>query len=1563
MKKFTVLKLVVFCALATPHFAFGQPKIPERMGVVNVIPNDQSGEGSNNTEPSIAMGSGANSNLVVVHTFSAVPGSLQASQIFTSQDAGVDWAVSGLFQDFDATLAWSDGGPAYLAYLGYPPGGNVQIWYSPNPAVTNFVPIGSATFTGNLDQPRITTVNVDSVDHIYIGYNNLGSPTGQTASVDFSLDGGYSWQNISIEPIAPGAGQDSPAVPVAVSADGKTVYALFQRWNIPSGADYIGPAVLVRDDNSGLDGFTDLPLDSNGAHETLVDGNYQSLPWGSTLGVQRLGSGCSLAINPNHPNEVYVAFTTPEIGAEFAYGVTVWYSTDSGASFFPVLNVPETSSLPALAVTTEGTVGLLYLGLNNENQFFEVHLLEAFNGNFNDASDRILAQFPNNSPSDTFGQPYLGDYFGLKAVGHNFYGVFSASGDPQASHFPQGVYYQRNVKYGSSIRSGFSLTNDGGQLVDQSGNAVAPSIDPFFFYDIAPALIHYPILELIPATLNYVSDPMTGLTHLLWPKLPTNYPPFFLETCTDFVGNITWDAAPNVVETNGLLESVLNAALPNEFYRLAQDLTGATFSIFTAVQQGGMLTPNGVVSVAGGMSKMFTATPMSGYAVGKWYVDGTAVQTGGTSLTISNVSAEHTVLASFTASNDLAVTVQGLPLAQGPVLVSNEVDYTITVVNDGLNPLTGVVLTNQFDPTVILLSANASLGSLNTNTPGVLTANIGPLSPGSNVVVTCAVLPTEIGLITNSASVGCDQSEPELANNTAVDILNVLAPLEILEQPQSQSVPLGEYAAFNVSVSGSPPISYQWCFDGVALNGETNSALVIPSVSNSLAGSYSVAVTQIPAGPEDLIQINSDSATLAVLIDAPIAETLPASSISSNNAVLNGYLAPDGASTVYRFEYGLTTAYGSSTPSSVFGIGNPNDIVQTLTNLTSSTIYHFRLDASNSQGTVYGADISFTTLSDLGPPGPTVETMAATSVTTNSAALNCSIFGNGSAIAGYFEYGLTTNYTENTRSLQFYGAGNPTEDYFTEISGLSPSTTYHYRAVAFNATPNEGIGADMTFTTLAATGQIVPTVETLAATSITTTSAILSATVNPNGVETHGYFEYGTTTNYGNTTALEDLGTATFPEDLQYELTLASATTYHYRIVAYSDGGTNLGADVSFTTGIPAQPVPTVQTLAASSITSDSAILNSSIDPNGADTKVFYQYGISTNYGDGTATEDIGSGNANVGFPSIVSLSPSTTYHYRIIAYNSGGTAFGNDTSFTTLPSSQPAPTVQTLAASAITSSSATFNATVDPNGVDTQFYFQYGTTTAYGNTTTTIDIGSGASAESVSFAASLSPNTTWHYRIVAYNSGGTNYGADVSFATTPLPPIVATLAASSISSSGAIVNASVNPNGADTQVYFQYGTTTSYGSSTPAEDIGSGSLVQEIQSDINLSANTTYHYRIVASNSGGISYGADMNFTTPAFPPVVTTLAATSITASTAVLNSSINPNGAQAAVYFQYGFTTSYGNTTPGVQLYGGSQSYGTEITGLIELTRYHFRVVASNNGGTTYGADQYFVSGGEE
>ena len=197
-----------------------------------------------------------------------------------------------------------------------------------------------------------------------------------------------------------------------------------------------------------------------------------------------------------------------------------------------------------------------------------------------------------------------------------------------------------------------------------------------------------------------------------------------------------------------------------------------------------------------------------------------------------------------------------------------------------------------------------------------------------------------------------------------------------------------------------------------------------------------------------------------------------------------------------------------------------------------------------------------------------------------------------------------------------------------------------------------------------------------------------------------------------------------------------------------------------------------------------------------------------------------------------------------------------------------PAPTVETKPASSVTQTSATLNATVNPNGGEvSECRLEYGTTTSYGSSAPcTPSPGPGTSPVAVSASVTgLIVNTTYHFRISATNPGGTSKGSDQTFATLPNSPTVVTGSASALTQTSATLSATVNPNGGEVKACsFEYGTTTSYGSSASCSSLpGSGSSPVAVSASVTgLSNKTTYHFRISATNAGATSNGSDQAFT-----------------------------------------------------------------------------------------------------
>jgi len=489
---------------------------------------------------------------------------------------------------------------------------------------------------------------------------------------------------------------------------------------------------------------------------------------------------------------------------------------------------------------------------------------------------------------------------------------------------------------------------------------------------------------------------------------------------------------------------------------------------------------------------------------------------------------------------------------------------------------------------------------------------------------------------------------------------------------------------------------------------------------------------------------------------APTALTGPVNSVGGTTATLTGTVNPGGAATDWWFEYGTSTSYGSKTATTTTGSGSSNIAVNaSLTGLSAATTYHYRLVAKNGSGTSNGADGVFTTASP-----PVVVTTAATGVGPTTATLGGTVNPNGQATSWFLEYGTSTSYGSKTATANA-GSGTASTAVSVAVSGLTTGRTYHFRLVATNSAGTTH-GGDVTFVTAQA-----PSASTSAASSVTATGARLNGSVDPNGRTTTYYFEYGTTTTYGTKTSTSSAGSGTSATSVFKTVSgLKGGTTYHFRVVATSDAGTVTGADRAFTTLSP----PLVNTGAADTIGATSARLSASVNPVGRSTTWYFEYGTTTSYGSRTASTSAGSGTSALTVYAVpTNLRAGVTYHFRVVATNNVGTSRGGDSVFTT--TGAPAVATGPVTFTTLSLRSAEVNGTVDPHGLATTWWFEYGRTRAYGFRTAETRISAGAGTMRVSsLLQSLAPGTRWHYRLVARSSAGTSTGANASFATPPRP-------------------------------------------------------------------------------------------------------------------------------------------------------------------------------------------------
>jgi hypothetical protein len=280
-------------------------------------------------------------------------------------------------------------------------------------------------------------------------------------------------------------------------------------------------------------------------------------------------------------------------------------------------------------------------------------------------------------------------------------------------------------------------------------------------------------------------------------------------------------------------------------------------------------------------------------------------------------------------------------------------------------------------------------------------------------------------------------------------------------------------------------------------------------------------------------------------------------------------------------------------------------------------------------------------------------------------------------------------------------------------------------------------------------------------------------------------------------------------------------------------------------------PLPSITTKAATA-TGTSAVIQGTANPEGSPMSVFFQWGTTTSYGNNTTTNAIGSGIVDINFSENLANLPIGTYHFQAVGISGDSTFKGGDQTFTIL-----APTATTKAA-LVSANSAQLSGSGNAHGTPSSVYFEWGLTTVYGNSTPARDIGSGSTDVNYSETLSNLSAGTYHFRAVASYAGGVSNGEDNTF--TIVAPSVQTKPAV-VTEPSVKLQGAVNPQGISASVYFQYGSSISYGNSTPLQAIGSGSADVNFSETINNLPAGDYHFRAVLTNTTQQFFGTDQTF------------------------------------------------------------------------------------------------------
>jgi len=629
-----------------------------------------------------------------------------------------------------------------------------------------------------------------------------------------------------------------------------------------------------------------------------------------------------------------------------------------------------------------------------------------------------------------------------------------------------------------------------------------------------------------------------------------------------------------------------------------------------------------------------------------------------------------------------------------------------------------------------------------------------------------------------------------------------------------------------------------------------------------------------------------------------------------------------------QVEYGLTTAYGTST---ALDATLTTRHVVTILGLASQTAYDYRI-RSRGTNAVLGtsANQTFTT-SQAGDATPPVITGArVTSLSLNSASIN---WATDEPATSYVDYGATNGLGSSAGTALLATAHSVTLD------GLAGGAQYFFRVRSADAAGNSAFdnngGVFFTFTTAAdVTAPVISNPDDIILMNsfrvIWSTNELADSQV-----------EYGLGMGYGSTTTLDETLV------LNHTVTVSSldaATAYHYRIKTKDASGIpTVGPDRVVTTAAQADHTPPLITGAtALAIGRTTATVAWTTDEKSTSEvlygpNTFYAHN-SLNVNDNTIAHSV----------DLIGLTPGVKYYYKVESDDGSGNIATEDDhgaglTFTTVVDNTP-PVINGVTPTLVSDVSAVITWTTDENSTS---QVEYGLTTAYGNQTA---VGTTLTTVHSVTLNGLTNHTPYLFKVVSSDAYGNsafddNIGVGYAFTTATTndttPPSISGVSATNISLTGATIVWATNES-ADSSV--QYGSTiaTELNSGDPTDSTMAHSLILS-----GLSPNVLYYFKVLSKDAAGNlatddNHAALYTFTTAPdiTPPATTAVVAALVSDTSAVITWRTDENATSQVVY---GTSLEYGSQT--VPTAAFTATHSVTLNGLTAKTPYFFKVVSAD------------------
>ncbi len=425
----------------------------------------------------------------------------------------------------------------------------------------------------------------------------------------------------------------------------------------------------------------------------------------------------------------------------------------------------------------------------------------------------------------------------------------------------------------------------------------------------------------------------------------------------------------------------------------------------------------------------------------------------------------------------------------------------------------------------------------------------------------------------------------------------------------------------------------------------------------------------------------------------------------------------------------------------------------------------------------------------------------------------------------------------------------------------------------------------------------------------------------------------------------------------------------------------------------PPPPLPAPVTGSVSAVERTSGTFNGTVNPEGGEAKFYFEYGPCTTpstcaggaFSSKTTEGVVGTGKEVTPVPVeerlTNELTPGTTYHMRLVASNEGGSAAGEEVVFATPPAVAGVSQCVGRETGLGTLVGGVLEGSLEPDGEEAEYYFEYGITTSYAGPPTEFHrtTSSGVMLANAK-VTELEPNAMYNCRLTATRRiEGVLYaahGENGTFTTRAVLPAVNDRppSASEIGRSSAVLNGTINPEHNTTTYRFVYVEAARYeptvknryyaGGSTPEASAGEAFADEVVESPqiTGLRAGTTYDYALEATNEVGTEVGPNYEFTTaPGTPPVVGAGSASAITQASAMIADAIDPKGLPTTYELDLGADPSYSGAKIFGQVVEGYETIAVRLEDLAPGTTYYYRILATNEDGTTEGPGQMFTTPG--